>query len=116
MAACRIIPGAPCTVAHSNTPVALVLANAVNGTKIVSAGIQLQAGPWRPINPSADGQSIQITVDTLGLNLVTVTLNQVQPKDPTYSVSLEEKCDAKTDIIYFRDPISRTGQVELQVQ
>ena len=27
MPACRIIPSAPCTVAHGNTPVALVLAN-----------------------------------------------------------------------------------------
>jgi hypothetical protein len=116
MPICRITSGATCTVVYSNTPVAVVLANAVNGTKIVSAGVQLQGGPWRPINPSADGQSIQIPVDTLGLNLVTVTLNQVKPKNPTYSVSLEEECDNKTDIIYFRDPISRTGQVELKVQ
>ena len=116
MPACQIKPGNPCTVPQNANPVTLALANAVKGTIITAAGIQPINGSYTVIEPSADDQSIQIPIAKPGTFLVTVTLNQVKPKNPTYSVSLSEACENETSIIYFYDGVSQMGQVILEVQ
>jgi hypothetical protein len=115
VAACRVSPGVPCTV-PLDASVVLVLANAVSGTSIASAGRQLEISGASvvPIVPTA-GQSLQVPIDTPGAYLLTVLLSKVKPAVPAYSVSLAESCADKTDIVYFRDPVSKLGQVELEV-
>lgn len=116
MPACQITPGNPCTARQSGNPVTLILTNAVKGTNITAAGTQPIKGSFSVVNPAADDQSIQLPIDKVGTFLVTVTLNQVKPKDPTISVSLAESCDANTPIIFFFDGVSNIGQVVLEVQ
>jgi hypothetical protein len=115
-AACHVSPGAPCTV-PLDTSVALVLANALSGTSVVSVARQLEisGASVAPIVPTAGDQSLQVLVDTPGAYLLTVLLSKVKPKVPAYSVSLAESCTDKSDIVYFRDPVSKLGQVELEV-
>ena len=114
---CRIVRGDICKVQHSDTPVTLVLTNAIQDSKIEDVTITPENGGNANQGTIAqDGKSVQIAIANAGDFVVVAKLNKVAPVDATRSVSLNESCDGNPLICIIDDPVSKRGQFELEVQ
>lgn len=106
---CRVIPGSPFTIPSSSTPLNCILYNAPSGTKITAAScVNHATGKVTVINPSADGQSFQVPVDTPGEYVVNATINQTSG----VVIHVVEDCPNHTKLLWITD---KTDNFVLQV-
>lgn len=106
---CRVTPGSPFTIQSSNTPLNCILYNAPSGTKITAASyVDHATGKVMTINPSADGQSFEVPVNTPGEYVVNATVNQTGG----VVIHIVEDCPNHTRLLWITD---KTDNFVLQV-